>query len=194
MRKGKSGKVLHRSHVNQEKSSDDVLRLIKTLTIIVLSIIIAVAAIGAIIFVYSSYLEPEPDSPWGTVNLASPLVTTRAISNESRWDAVIIITDISPGEGKLDWIDTLIQIKYADGSVALDPTTPPLDGEQLYDDGSDGTITVEVWHIDTPPMNRANTGDSIKLTGLDEGYQGATVLVFRGDERIGSTILPIDFQ
>ncbi len=139
-----------------------------------------------------SGVEPEPELT--TINLASPGVIMRPISDESHWDAVISINKVSPRGERVLWDDTRLVIEASDGRVLHERVALALDEPATYDNGSDGTVSVQFWYVETISGDvDMDGGDGIKITGLTEEYEGATVRLTRHGETIGSVVLPMDF-
>ena len=53
---------------------------------------------------------------------------------------------------------------------------------------------VEVWYVDeSGGRNTADVGDAVKVTSMDQSYQGASVLLYHREERVADATLPIVF-
>jgi hypothetical protein len=131
----------------------------------------------------------SPDEEKFTVNLASPEVVAFQGDPEDWWDATIRINKITPKDYKVLWKEVRIIIKSADGTV-LDIMSP------LVSNNPDNyylSHDAEFWYIDGDHDRKVSTGDAFKITNINLYYEGATVELAKGGERIGSITLPMDF-
>ena len=158
----------------------------------------AVILIAALMFIYidtAPWSEVEPDAEKTTINLANPVVRNRTIADEKHWDAVISIDKISPKNEQVLWDETRLVVKSSNGTTLHAKAAMDLDDPLAYDDGSDGKVSAQFWYVETATGDvYLDAGNSIRLTGLSEEYEGAHVsLVCRG-ETIGYVVLPSDFH
>jgi hypothetical protein len=159
--------------------------------VIVVAVVLAVVLVAIFWMGVLSVIDDLPDDRV-TLNLASPSVQSREISNVTHWDAVININKMTPNDANVMWISLVVVIKSADGSVLLTQTVPLPDGGS-YDDASNGWVDVEIWYVDTDSDMFVDAGDAMKITGMDDTYEGALVdLTYLGN-RAGSVTLPTDF-
>jgi hypothetical protein len=159
--------------------------------VIVVIVLIAIPLVIAIMWlgILTSVIEEETEKV--TINMASPDVTQRTITDQVYWDAELVINKITPDLVLVSYTDVRVIVKSADGSVLITATEPLPDDSSDYDDGSDGTVDVQVWYDSFTTI--MVEGDSFKLTGMTDAYEGATVQIMHNDRLIGSTILPTDF-
>jgi hypothetical protein len=129
-----------------------------------------------------------------TVQLASPSVTQRMISDQPYWDTVLNINKVTPRDEDVLWVETTIAIKSNTGSILLPNMQLSHDNWGVYDDGSDGAVDVEVWFIETTTGdNRLSAGDAIKITGMTTEFEGGLIQILRSGRMIGDILLPTDF-
>lgn len=165
-----------------------------TIWVVVGVVVIVSASILLVWLMTSPWSGVEPEPELTTINLASPGVIMRPISDESHWDAVISINKVSPRGERVLWDDTRLVIEASDGRVLHERVALALDEPATYDNGSDGTVSVQFWYVETISGDvDMDGGDGIKITGLTEEYEGATVRLTRHGETIGSVVLPMDF-
>lgn len=163
------------------------------LIVLIVVLVIAIPAIFAILWLGISGIIVEPDDQMVTVNLATPKLDQRIIGEEVHWDAELDVNKITPRHSVVAYEDVRVYIKSADGTVLLTSTRPLPDSPGDYDDGSSGSVKVQVWYqsiIDTGFMTET---DTIILTGLTTEYEGAHVEMTLDGVRIASTVLPTDF-
>jgi hypothetical protein len=142
----------------------------------------------------------DTDEQKTTVNIASPNVQSTTndgaddiagnADDETIFDAVLNINKITPKDDKVNWADVRIIVKSSTGSV-LDAETTPLP-DAAYDRTTDPQPQ-EFWYIETGGDLKMSAGDAIKITGMDATYEGATVILKKAGEQIGSITLPTDF-
>ncbi|NOQ54352.1 MAG: hypothetical protein GQ558_07095 [Thermoplasmata archaeon] len=129
-----------------------------------------------------------------TVNLATPSVNQRMISDQHYWDTVLNINKVTPRDEDVVWADISVAIKSSTGNILLPSTQLSYDIMDFYDDGSDGSVDVEVWFIDiTTGDNRLSAGDAIKITGMTADFEGGFIQILRSGRIIGDSLLPTDF-
>jgi hypothetical protein len=159
--------------------------------VVVVIVLIAIPIVLAIMWlgILTDVIEEETEKV--TINLASPVVTTRPIMDVTYWDADLNINKVTPDLALVSYEDIRIIVKASDGSVLIPATEPLPDDSSDYDDGSDGTVDVEVWYESYTIIMVA--GDSFILTGMTDAYEGATVQIMHKDRLIGSTTLPTNF-
>ena len=131
-----------------------------------------------------------------SVIFSSPSVTkvTRGASSGDSitvWDANLQIQDVTPDYKRVEWIFIRISIVSESGSALISSSTPTLDDPTYYSDYV--PIEVEFWFIDIQGDGKTNAGDGLKITGLSQEYEGATVQVMQGPDLIASVKLPTDF-
>lgn len=173
--------------------TDDTGTLAKVALIIIV-VVVVVIVVAAAIFWFAIFSIVD-DNIGGdvTVNLASPSVTIRDIGGTTYWDAVVNINKVTPGGALVSWVGTSVIVKNDFGQVLLERTNLVRNNPTMYDDDSDGTVDAEAWYVDTNSDMFVSSGDSFKLTGLTDDYEGATVEMYDFTDRIASTVLPTDF-
>ncbi len=128
-----------------------------------------------------------------TVQLSSPSVTQRTISDQAYWDTVLNINMVTPRNEDVLWAEVFVVLHSHDGGILL-PSTLVSPDIGVYDDGSDGAVDVEVWFIEiTTGDNRLSAGDAIKITGMTVEFEGGFVQILRSGRVIGDTLLPTNF-
>lgn len=111
------------------------------------------------------------------------------------WDVTLEITKVIPTTYKLVWPDVFISIKSFNGSVLQDKSSLAPDNPATYDNNDADGIDVEFWYVETSASNNiVSGGDSIKVTGMDPSYEGATVQFTKAGELIAVVELPTNFQ
>lgn len=155
----------------------------KLVAIMSIAILLQALAVGCI-------SEDEGDGNGSgsvTISLKQPFMESRSTGSENVWDATMDITRILPSGEEVRWVHVTVVIKDAYGSVLL-PDTPVSKDSGFY--GS----AVEVWYVDdVGGANTADVGDAIKVTTMDQSFQGGVVIVdFRGS-RAASANLPLAF-
>ena len=173
-----------------KEGSDTAFRVV-AIAIVVIFLLIVV--LGVIFFMGFLSGIPEDNHYHDEVILSAPKVTQRQISNVTVWDAALDINTVRPSDFEPNWSYVRIKITSRDGMtllsiVGLDPDDP-----HSYDDASNGWVDVEAWYIDKNSNTLLDEGDTIKLTGMDDRYQGSTVEVLRAGEQIGTLTLPLNF-
>lgn len=122
-----------------------------------------------------------------TIFLEQPFMESRSTNAGNVWDATMDITKVLPADEEVDWVHVTVLIKDAFGSVLL-PDTPVSKDGGLY--GS----AVEVWFVDdVGDANAADVGDAIKVTTMDQSYQGGLVIVNFMGSRAAAANLPLTF-
>lgn len=160
--------------------------------VIVVAVVLAVLMVAIFWMGVLSVIDDLPDDRV-TLNLASPSVETREITNITHWDAVVNINKITPSDSRVMWLSVLVIVKAADGSVLLTQTVPMPDSPASYDDATNGWVDVEIWYIDVGSDMFLDSGDAMKITGMDDGYEGAWIEFTYLGNRIGSITLPTNF-
>jgi hypothetical protein len=167
----------------------------KARSVLAIALTVLVAVVLTMVIVAFLWLAPFEDDTHPshiTVNIASPSVMQRQVDGQAHWDAVLNINKITPRDENVRWTQVGVVVRSAEGSV-LDTTSPLHQDRGVYDDYSGGTVYVEFWFIETSGDDRLSAGDAIKITGMTEAYEGATIELVRGGDRIGSIVLPTEF-
>lgn len=116
--------------------------------------------------------------------------TTQTVKRDTEdiWDTTSSINKITPKDSTVKWSDMSVVIKDFDGSVLLTKTRPSSDTGTYGD-------SIEVWYIDSAGEgNAADPGDIIKITGMDDGYEGANIEITYKGNQIASMRLTTDFS
>lgn len=127
-----------------------------------------------------------------TVTLAVPEVQRQMRDGEMVWDAILNIQKITPVDKKVLWTEARVLIKSESGSILLQATALSADNSSAYDDTA--PITVQVWYVETTRGDtKMSAGDAIKLTGMSDWYEGATIEIRKGGDIIGHATMPTNF-
>ncbi len=168
---------------------DDSGTIIKVVVIVIVVLILLAVVAAALFFMgLMSLVEDLPNDP--VVVMAAPRVTSRQLGNNTIWDATLEIAQVTPSDVR--WDDLTIYIESRDGTVLLDEMIVGLDDPTLYDDATDGWVDVQLWYVESPSDGTMDAGEAIKVTGMDERYQGATVELLL-DDLVGIVNLPLNF-
>jgi hypothetical protein len=161
--------------------------------VIIVVLVLVVPAILAIAWMMIAGMVVDEDPGMTTITIASPMVDSRTIGEETYWDVTLNINKITPRDENVPWEDVRVIVKSAAGSVLLTATRPSWDDPAEYDDGSDGSVDVEVWYVCVDSGPNMRPGDALKVTGMTLEYEGAYIEISRGGERIGAMTLPTNF-
>jgi hypothetical protein len=164
------------------------------IVVVVVIVLIAIPLVLAIMWlgILTDVIEEETEKV--TIQMASPSLTQRMITDQVHWDADLEINKVTPDLALVTYSDIRVIVKDSSGSVLIPSTKPLADDPDDYDDGSDGTVDVQVWYDSITSTTIMFEGDSFYLTGLtDTDYEGALVEIWHNDRRIGSTTLPTNF-
>jgi len=119
------------------------------------------------------------------MQMGSPVTVKR--DSVDIWDATSSINKITPKNSVVKWSDISLIIMDFSGSVLLMNTKPSADTGSYGD-------SIEVWYVDsTGEGNAADPGDEVKLTGMDDGYQGATIEIDYKGRLVGDMRLTTNF-
>jgi len=172
---------------------DDTGTLAKVAVIVIVVVVVAIVVAAAIFwFAFFSIVDDNIDGDV-TLSLSAPSVSQRDIGGTEYWDALMNVNKVSPGSALVSWVGTSVIVKNTFGQVLMQRTNLMPDNPALYDDASDGSVDAEGWYVDIRSDVFVSAGDSIKLTGLDADYEGATIEVYDFTDRIGSVVLPTNF-
>jgi hypothetical protein len=128
-----------------------------------------------------------------TVAIEHQELTQRPVSDDVVWDETMRVRKVTPKDDKIIWADAGVIIKGSDGNVLVYDLSILPDDPALYDDGSSVPVEVQIWFVEMDGNERMGSGDLIKITGLDERYEGAQVILIKAGEWIGSITLPSQF-
>jgi hypothetical protein len=129
-----------------------------------------------------------------TVTLANPSVRSETRTNPC-WDVTLNVQKITPKDVKVKWTELRVIIKSDSGSILNTASTVAADDDTLYNDpAGTGPAVVQFWFVEvTTGDDKLDAGDGIKITGMDNTYEGADVEFTKGGERIASATLPTNF-
>ena len=164
------------------------------IAVVVVVLVISVPIVGAMGWLFISGAVTSTNEQELTVQLSSPSVTQRWISDQPYWDTVLNINMYTPRDEDVLWTQISVAIHHNDGGILLRSTPVSHDIGGVYDDDFDGSVDVEVWFIEiTTGDNRLSAGDAIKVTGMTTDFEGGFIQIFRSGRIIGDTMLPTDF-
>ncbi len=168
---------------------DDSGTLIKVVVIVIVVLIILAVVAAALFFMgLMSLVQDLPDDP--VVVMSAPQVTPRQLGNNTVWDATLEIVRVRPSD--IRWDDLTIYIESRGGTVLLDEMIVGLDDPTQYDDAADGWVDVQLWYVESPSDGSLDAGEAIRITGMDERYQGSTVELLL-DLPVSWVNLPLNF-
>jgi len=167
-------------------------------TILMVAITVVLAAV---LWLMVSGMITDTDEQKTTVNIASPNVQSATndgpddiagnADDVTIYDAVLNINKITPKDDKVNWLDMRIIVKSSTGSVLQAEITPVADAP--YDRSTDPQ-PVEFWFIETGGDVKMSAGDAVKITGMPDTWEGATVIFKKSGDQIASITLPTDFS
>ncbi len=126
------------------------------------------------------------------VTFADPVLDSIIFPGSTSYTYEAEVTDIDPVNATLNWWTLHLRIEsptdeFGDffGPLSEDPGVDGYDGE-------DGPPDIELWYIDDPlgglngpgTPNAMDVGDSIKITGLSETFEGGIVTLQKGNDTI----------
>ena len=179
---------MRKAKVVWHRDDDAVSPVIGTILMVAITVVLA-----AVLWLMVSGMISTSDEDKITVNLASPNVQQRTAGATQIWDATLNINKMTPKDEKVLWTEVKVIIKASSGSILDTATVPLLDGSVAYDDDAAGGVTVEFWYVETGANTQMNAGDAIKITGMADTYEGATLELTKAGERIGSATMPTNF-
>ena len=101
-----------------------------------------------------------------------PDIDNRMINGDDYWDVSFEIIDHEERD-RAEWTDIEIIVYNQSGRELLRTRVIKENNPVMYDNGTNGTVNVEVWHVDISQKRFLNTGDTLIFTGLTDEYQGA---------------------
>jgi hypothetical protein len=161
--------------------------------LIVVVVIIAIAVVTAMVSLLFLGIVENQGEELTTVNQSMPIVTQRDIDGTVYWDSTSTINMVTPRDADVPWSDVRVDIKAPTGSVLLPLSRPLPDDPSTYDDASGGSVDVEVWFVDVDGDGQLEAGDSLKITGMTNAYEGSIVEMMLSARRIAESRLPMDF-
>jgi len=162
--------------------------------VLMVAIVVVLAAVVYITVSAMLTFEDE-DRVSMTMNFPDVESKSRGANSTQVWDATMDITRVIPVDYKLVWSDVYINIKSFNGSVLQSGSTLAPDDPTTYDNNDGDGIDVEFWYVETSFNDtKVNGGDSVKVTGMDPAYEGATIQMIKAGELIAQVTLPTNFQ
>ena len=150
-----------------------------------------VSLVGFMVYVSQSGCScVDADEERFTVQMRFADISYRDIEGEQYRDVTIDLLKFTPKDEKFHSSELRAVIKSMDRTVVNSAT--PLEPHEplMYDDGSDGRVDVQFWHIDTDGNSWFSAGDVIKITGMTSEYDEAYFMLFKAGENVGSITLP----
>lgn len=163
------------------------------------TVLVMVAILGmlSIVLVYQvATYEPPPPYYHTSVSFASPVITNRTVDDGIRWDATMRVIKVAPKDELHPWSRVHVTVVGLEGDVLKrDLKFRPYD-ESNVDDGSDGTVDVQLWYIDDQEHpGRLSYDDQIIITGMTREYDGCIVRLNVEDNYGGpSTVILQGFE
>jgi hypothetical protein len=127
-----------------------------------------------------------------SVSMSDPVLDSIIFPGSTSYTYEAEVTDIDPSNASLNWWTLQLRIESPTGEFGdfFGPLIedPGLDGY----DGENGPPDIEFWYIDDPlgGTNGSGTptgmdvGDSVKITGLSETFEGGIVSLRKGNDTI----------
>lgn len=128
-----------------------------------------------------------------TIQLASPSVTRHDINESTDWHAIFNINKITPETADTPWTEIEIRILDPSGAVLV-PLSSVIPDPGVYDENETDGFDIGLWYIEIMQDGvTIGAGDSFKITGMTEAYQGGRVQIYHKGTVIGDTVLPTEF-
>ena len=156
-----------------------------------------VVVLAAVVYIMVSGMLTLQDEDKVSMTMGFPDVEghSRGATPTRVWDVTLDITRVIPDNFKLVWGDVFINIRSANGSLLQPRSALAPDNSAMYDNNDADGIDVELWYVETSTSNNnVGGGDSIKVTGMDPSYEGATIQMTKAGELIALVTLPTNFQ
>jgi flagellin-like protein len=164
------------------KNDDAVSPVIGTILMVAITVVLA-----AVLWLMVSGMLTTGDDEKITVNLSSPSVQSFT-RGSACWDATMNVNKMTPKDEKVSWTEVKIIVKSAAGSVLQASTVLGADtGVYAL------VATPEFWYVEATGDAKMGAGDGIKITGMPQTWEGATVELTKAGERIASATLPTNF-
>ena len=162
--------------------------------VLMVAIVVVLAAV-VYITVSSMLTFEDEDKVSMTMNFPDLESKSRGANSTQVWDATMDITKVIPVEYKLVWSEVHISVKSSNGSVLQSGSKLAPDDPATYDVNDTDGINVEFWYVETSENDTiVSSGDSVKVTGMDPAYEGATIQMVKAGELIAQVTLPTNFQ
>ncbi len=173
--------------VRFRQDASGVSSIIGELLMVAITIVLAV-----VVLIIVSGISNVPDEQKVTAKLSTPRVQQYDRNGTIVWDATCDILTLTLDNQKVTWSTVRIFMKSMNGSVMHTVTELSDDSTATYDDES--PIETEFWYVDvTIGDPKMTPGDSIKITGMDISYEGATLEILFENDIIGRITLPTNF-
>ena len=134
---------------------------------------------------YPYYLRDRPMF----YEFGGPDVEERVIGGDDHWDVTFEVIDYEEMDPTV-WSEMEIVVTSESGNELLRTRTVKENDPSQYDNGTNGTVDVEVWYVngDTRLTGGMDTGDLLVFTGLTKEFQGATIRIFHTTQQFGDRI------
>ncbi len=173
--------------VRFHQDASGVSSIIGELLMVAITIVLAV-----VVLIIVSGISNVPDEQKVTAKLSTPRVQQYDRNGTIVWDATCDILTLTLDNQKVTWSTVKVFMKSMNGSVMHTVTELSDDSTSTYDDES--PIETEFWYVDvTIGDPKMTPGDSIKITGMDISYEGATLEILFENDIIGRITLPTNF-
>ena len=185
------GLNMRKAKVVWHKDDDAVSPVIGTILMVAITVVLA-----AVLWLMVSGMISTDESDKTTVNLASPSVQSLDVTERTTacWDVTLNVNKITPKDDKVKWSELRIVVKGADGSVLNQATTPAANTGAYTGDDLSTAVAVQFWYVEVTAGDlKMDAGDGVKITGMTDIYEGASVEWTKGGERIASATLPTNF-
>jgi flagellin-like protein len=141
--------------------------------------------LAVIVWLIVTSMVSDPDEEKVVVKLNTPKVQQVTRNGTVVWDATLDILTLTLKDEKVYWHDVLVFVKSDNGSILHPASNMSDDSLGTYDEIA--PIDCEFWFVEiTSGDTKMSAGDSIKITGMDREYEGATVQLMLANELIGS--------
>jgi len=148
--------------------------------------------LAIVVLLIVSGIANVPDEQKVTAKLSTPRVQQYDRNGTTVFDATCDILTLTLDNEIVTWSVVKVFMKSINGSVMHTVTDLMDDGNSTYDD--EAPIDVEFWYVDVTTADpKMSPGDSIKITGMDISYEGATLELLFENDIIGRITLPTNF-
>ena len=145
------------------------------LTLVILALVIIIS--------YPYHLQDRPMF----YEFDDPIAESRVVAGDEYWDVLFKVTDYEEMDPTL-WSEFEVVVTSSSGKELFRTTTVNEDAPSKYDNGTDGTVDVEAWYIDTGSDSFMEKGDYLVFTGLTEEFQGATLRIYHVTQQFGNRV------
>ena len=178
---------MRKAKVVWHRDDDAVSPVIGTILMVAITVVLA-----AVLWLMVSGMIQDPEDEKLTVQLSSPAVTQYTRGTTVCWDGVLNIQKLTPKDEKVQWTEVKVAIKNSDGSI-LNSASDVTSDTSTYNVDPVAPGDVEFWYVDISGDAKVGAGDSIKITGMDNTYEGALIQIMKAGKIIGDTTLRTDF-